>query len=206
MQLAAPARKETHMAIMSQLQQLKRVPMTREEFESLPEGPPYYDYVDGVAIEVNRPGVKHNDVVLCLGFTLRQQAGRLGAVAADVNLELPSGDVFGPDILFLSQDNHGCRVLERGDVVGVPDLIVEVLSPSTEAYDRTEKMGHYHRAEVPWLWYVGQDSLLVAEYRWSDEGYTLLLADDLSGTFRPRLFPGLEINLADLLGWNVAGD
>jgi hypothetical protein len=36
-------------------QRLKRIPMSKEEFAKLPEGPPFYDYIGGEAIEVNRP-------------------------------------------------------------------------------------------------------------------------------------------------------
>jgi hypothetical protein len=33
-------------------EKLKRIPMSREEFEKLPEGPPFYDYINGEAILV----------------------------------------------------------------------------------------------------------------------------------------------------------
>lgn len=186
---------------MAVLTLLKRIPMSREAYDSLPEGPPYYDYVDGEAIEVNRASVRHGDVVLCVAFTLRQhaQTTRLGRVAIEVSLELPDGTVYGPDILYIASDNQDCRIRERGDVLGIPDLVVEVLSPSTEHCDRHEKMTRYHRAGVKWVWLIGQDSLLVEEYRWSEEGYVWMLPGT-DRVFRPELFPGLDLDLQTLVG------
>jgi hypothetical protein len=44
--------------------------MSREQFLQLPEGPPYYDYVNGEAIEVNRPSVRHQYLLLDWGQSL----------------------------------------------------------------------------------------------------------------------------------------
>jgi hypothetical protein len=43
--------------------QVRRIPMSREQFLQLPEGPPFYDYVNGEAIEVNRPSVRHQYIL-----------------------------------------------------------------------------------------------------------------------------------------------
>jgi Uma2 family endonuclease len=189
------------MALLTSLEQLKRIPMTHEEFEALPEGPPYYDYVDGVAIEANRPSLKHQRIILRGGHALDTfvAANKLGLVAQEVSLELPDGTFYGPDILFIAKNSDRCRVRDRGDVIGVPDLVVEVLSPTTESYDQRGKMTRYHRAGVPWVWIIGQDDLQADEYRWTEEGYTLILPESLSGPFRPKLFPGFELDLPALL-------
>jgi Uma2 family endonuclease len=176
--------------------------MTFEEFNRLPEGPPYYDYVNGEAVEVNRPSMRHQDILVCLTFALRQHArsNGLGVVGADVDVQLPSGNVFGPDIVFLNKEHLNYLDAEKGDVYGAPDLIVEVLSPSTAAYDRFEKLAHYHRAQVPWVWFIDQETLLPEELEWKPEGYLVTVRAENGPVFRPKLFPGLEINLKALLG------
>lgn len=179
----------------------KRIPMSRDAYDNLPEGPPFYDYVDGEAIEVNRASVRHGDIVVCVAFPLRQHVRKnaLGLVAVEVSLELPDGAIYGPDILFISSGSQECKVRPRADAVGTPDLVVEVLSPSTESYDRHEKLARYHRAGVKWIWLIVQDSLLVEEYRWSEEGYVWMLPGT-DRVFRPELFPGLELDLVALIG------
>jgi Uma2 family endonuclease len=188
--------------VMAVQTQARRIPMSREEFDRLPEGPPFYDYVNGEAVEVNRPSVKHQDIVVCLAFVIRQHVRQndLGLVAADVNVTLPAGNTFAPDVVFLHKDHLAGYDEDRGDIHGAPDIVVEISSPSTMAYDRVEKLGHYHDAEVPWVWLIDQESLTVEEYRWTPEGYLRSGAAGGGQAFRPKLFPGLEINLLELIG------
>src|SRR6266581_4335482 len=106
----------------------RRIPVTREQFEQLPEGPPFYDYVNGEAVELNRPSVRHQDIVVCVAFALRQHVrrGDLGIVAADVDVKLPSGDWVGPDVTYLAKDLAHQHDEEKGDIIGSPTLVVEV--------------------------------------------------------------------------------
>jgi len=178
--------------------------MSREQFERLPEGPPYYDYVDGEAIEVNRPTVRHQIILGRLFNVLWEyvHANNLGLVAPEVNVTLSTGNFYGPDIVYLKTEHLSRYHEHRGEIVGTPDLIVEVLSASTAAYDRNEKMEDYHRAGVPWLWYVDQDTLAIEEYQWTPDGYLRRAPLRASRKFKPSLFPDLEIDLPKLLGAN----
>jgi Uma2 family endonuclease len=86
--------------------QVRRIPMSREQFLQLPEGPPFYDYVNGEAIEVNRPSVRHQEILLGAERLIAcacSDATQLGKVLIEVNLELPNGNIYTPDILFYSQ-------------------------------------------------------------------------------------------------------
>ncbi len=187
---------------MAEVQQrLKRIPMSREEFERLPEGPPFYDYIGGEAIEVNRPTGRHQRIVVYLAFTVDQflRSRKLGVAYADIDVLLPTGNTVGPDISVLLSEHIGYYDEQKGDIVGVPDLIVEVLSPSTTSYDRVEKFSEYFRAGVPWVWFVDQDALTIEEFRWTPDGYLLTQVVKSGEAFRPKLFPELEINLKALL-------
>lgn len=176
--------------------------MTREEFDRLPEGPPYYDYIEGEAVEVNRPTGRHQMIEMRLANALWEhvQANALGEVFPEIDVALPTGNVVGPDILFLSTERRHLYDDVKGDLYGAPDLVVEILSPSTAAYDRTEKFVHYYRAEVAWVWFVDQDSLVIEEYRWTPEGYLRSVPVNTGQLLRPGLFPGLEIDLRNLMG------
>lgn len=180
--------------------QVRRIPMSREQFLQLPEGPPFYDYVNGEAIEVNRPSVRHQEILLALSAFLhaRVQTHALGKLLIEVNLELPNGNIYTPDILFYSHQTAGQIDLRRGYVRGVPDLVVEILPPSTADYDRTQKMGDYAACGVPWVWLVDQETLLIEEYQWTPEGYLRRQAVDAHTPFRPHLFAGLSFQMAQL--------
>jgi Uma2 family endonuclease len=178
----------------------RRVPMSREQFLQLPEGPPYYDYVNGEAIEVNRPSVRHQEILLALGASLlaHVQSRGLGRVLIEVNLELPNGNIYTPDLLFYTPQTAAQIDTQRGYVRGVPDLVVEILSPSTAEYDRTQKMGDYAACAVPWVWLIDQETLLVEEYQWTPEGYLRRQAMDARTPFRPHLFSDLALVMAQL--------
>jgi Uma2 family endonuclease len=180
----------------------ERIPMSLEDYEELPEGPPFYDYIDGVAIRVNRPTPRHSDIQVALTWVLKQhvQTHKLGRVHHEIDVRLPSHEWVGPDIIFLSTEHNGRMNEEKGDLYGCPDLVVEISSPSTRPYDRGEKFGLYERNQVPWLWFVEQDSLFIEEYRWTTDGYLRGRSAPPGHIFKPGLFPGLDIELEQLLG------
>jgi Uma2 family endonuclease len=176
--------------------------MTLEQFERLPEGPPYFDYINGEAIEVNRPTGRHQHIEMYLAFALREHCrkAKLGEVYPEIDVRLPQGHWVGPDIVFIALDHLDWYDEEKGDLLGRPDLAVEISSPTTMAYDRVEKLEQYRIAGTPWVWIVDQDSLTIEEFSWTPEGYLRVAGVAGGQVFRPRLFPELEIDLKSLLG------
>src|SRR5579862_9483253 len=174
--------------------------VTLEEFEALPEGPPYVEFENGEIIELASPTIQHQDIVSELNTALRRYARRRGAGRAflDVDVYLPDGRVFVPDIGFITTEHIDMVRPIDGKVHGAPDLVVEVTS-SDESRDRAHKFHVYHANRVPWLWLVSQ-SLLIEEYRSTADGYVRISTTEAGDVFTPGLFPGLSIDLAALLG------
>ncbi|GIV09858.1 MAG: hypothetical protein KatS3mg019_1949 [Fimbriimonadales bacterium] len=173
----------------------KRIRMSRQEFEQLAEGPPYYDYIQGEAIEVNRPTGEHQEIMVWLASKLWEYArqNNLGKVWADINVDLPTGDLVGSDIVYLATEN--LHLYSRGYIQGVPDLVAEVLLPSNASYDRVEKLDAYRRAGVPWVWLIDPETLVVEEYQWTPEGYLLVSTTPPTRPFEPKRFAGLKLEL-----------
>ena len=187
---------------MAEIQQrLKRIPMSREEFEKLPEGPPFYDYIVGEAIEVNRPTGRHQHIVGRLWNALADHlyANNLGDCWFDIDVNLPTGSTVGPDISVLFTEHLDRYDKQKGDIFGAPDIVIEVLSPTTEEYDRTDKLTEYHRSGVQWVWFVDQETLTIEEFQWTPEGYLLKQVVKGGDIFRPKALPGFEVNLKALL-------
>src|SRR5262249_43159954 len=101
-----------------------------------------------------------------------------------------------PDLVFVAQDRTAL-ISDRG-IEGAPDLVVEVLSPSTETRDRTVKMRRYAWAGIPHYWIVAPATRSLEAYRLGAEGYELAGTVGPGVTFEPELFPGLVIPI-DLL-------
>lgn len=182
-------------------QRLKRIPMSREEFEKLPEGPPYYDYIGGEAIEVNRPTGRHQRIVVYLAFVVDQflRSRNLGVAYADIDVLLPTGVTVGPDISVLFTEHLDRYDEQKGDIIGNPDIVVEVLSPTTASYDRIEKFAEYQQAGVPWVWFADQEALTVEEFQWTPNGYLLTQVIKSGEVFRPKALPEIELNIKGLL-------
>lgn len=85
------------------------------------------------------------------------EAGRLGRVFdASTGFELPSGETLEPDVAFVSRERWEAGPRPQGDELLriVPDLVVEILSPSTARRDRTEKREIYAQNGVGEYWLV----------------------------------------------------
>lgn len=101
-----------------------------------------------------------------------------------------------PDLVFIAKDRE--YIITRRGVEGAPDLVVEVLSPSTEARDRGLKLNRYAASGVPHYWIMNTDGPRIEERVLGEEGYRLVGTFGPGEVFQPTLFPGLEIPLDDL--------
>src|SRR5688572_12596805 len=104
--------------------------MTLEEFSQLPEGPPYFEFENGELIPMVSPKSNHQDIMGTLYWTLRSHARKrkVGRAFMFVDLYLPDGRVFIPDITFLSNENAHMHDPADRKVHGAPDLVVEATS------------------------------------------------------------------------------
>jgi len=83
-------------------------------------------------------------------------------------------------------------------VFGAPDLVVEVLSPRTRANDRGVKMRRYAAAGVPHYLILDPHVRVLEARHLEGETYALTGTYRAGDVFRPDLFPGLAIPVADL--------
>jgi Uma2 family endonuclease len=69
-----------------------------------------------------------------------------------LDVELSDGNVVQPDV-FVVLKEHRDRVMETC-IVGAPDLVVEIASPSTARHDLGKKLEEYAHAGIPEYWIV----------------------------------------------------
>jgi Uma2 family endonuclease len=158
-----------------------------------------YEVIDGELYVTPPPAWKHQRSLSKLHL-------RLGAWIYGNNLgeivEAPTGVVLDdhnglqPDLLHISRERLSI-ISERG-VEGAPDLVVEILSPSTRARDKGVKMRRYAAAGIPHYWQVDPRSESMEAYRLSGQSYERVGRFGPGTIFRPELFPGLEIPIDDL--------
>jgi Uma2 family endonuclease len=135
------------------------IPFTYDDYKTLTASTDdRYELIDGDLYMVPAPTVAHQVVKKNLAFLLEQhvRATRCGRILdAPLDIVLGQGDersVVQPDILFIS--NARASIVTDPEIVGAPDLLIEVLSPSSVKRDRSLKMSLYARSGVREYWIV----------------------------------------------------
>jgi Uma2 family endonuclease len=165
-----------------------------------------YELIDGHAyLMAPSPTLDHQEVAGEIYFQLRQAlAGKpCRAFIAPVDVRLPKGDeaddqidtVVQPDVLVVCDETK----LDRRGVRGAPDLVVEVLSPSTASHDQLRKRSIYERAGVPEYWLVHPTDRVLSIYRPTTGGYGKPEIHELKGSTPVGVLPGVSITWDDLV-------
>jgi Uma2 family endonuclease len=158
-----------------------------------------YEVIDGDLYVTPSPAWGHQLVVTNLLVVLANHIKRHGLgkiVPAPTGVVLDEETAVEPDIVFISRERE--QIISARGVEGPPDLVVEVLSPSTQSTDRTVKMHRYAAAGIPHYWLASTSAPAIEVYRLGEDGYELVGIFGPGTTFRPELFPDLEILIDDL--------
>jgi len=124
---------------------------------------------------------------------------RLGEVFyAPIDVYLGDADVLQPDVVFVAA-NGRARVEPEG-IHGAPELVVEVLSPSTMRLDLVKKVAAFARAGVREAWYVDLeiDEVRIHRYEAGASGAPILIPR--GGVIETPLLPGLSLSVDEVLG------
>lgn len=176
------------------------VKVTLEEYLALPETTLPHDLVDGELRMTAAPSTWHQTVLNRLARPLEDfvESRKLGLVfraPVDVILDRVAGLVLQPDIIYIRQDRAD---IVRERIEGAPDLVVEILSPGTRDYDRTEKSARYAAAGVTEYWLADSESGTI-EIRRLDQRPPLTIAIFTSSdSLTSPLLPGFALPLAPI--------
>jgi Uma2 family endonuclease len=150
---------------------ISRIRATVADYRKLPEGAKY-ELVDGEIIQKEHPGrpgpkIKHQALstrlVIGLGRHIVENGlGLLLHAPADVYFD--EENAFQPDFLFIAEARVETLVREDG-VYGAPDLVIEILSPSTAYYDLKSKFQVYEKYSVREYFIVDPQDDEVIGYR-----------------------------------------
>jgi Uma2 family endonuclease len=176
-----------------------RIVLTYDDYLRFPDDGRRYELIEGEAFMVPAPSPRHQRVLGNL-FRILEEHVRLHALGrvylAPLDVVLSHTTVVQPDLAYLSRDR--LSLVGHHNIAGAPDLVVEILSPSTAETDRTRKAQIYARYGVPHYWLVDADEQVVEILELAGGSYEL--KERLAGTaaFRPSLFPGLAVRFEDV--------
>jgi Uma2 family endonuclease len=175
------------------------VKLTYDDFVLFPDDGLRHELIDGEHYVTPSPNLKHQKVsgnlYLLIGGWLEQHA--IGQIFyAPFDVVFSRFDVVEPDLLYLSNE-RASEVLTSANVQGVPELVIEIGSPSTRKRDETTKRQLYERAGVSEYWVVDPEIDVVRVYRRGAEGFDrpLELTAEREERLTTTLLPGLTLPL-----------
>ncbi len=145
-------------------------PMTAEEYFALPETNQIEELVDGEYIMSPPPRPSHQKNVLKTAVFLTQSAAHGETVISPAAIHFEADHVLEPDIFWIRPDGD-CKVVKDRYWEGTPDLVVEILSPSTSKRDRGIKFEVYERHGVREYWLIDLDAQFIEVYHHQDGAF-----------------------------------
>ncbi len=133
-------------------------------YAAIPQDNLRHEIIGGQHFMNPAPNLYHQQVSRRMQFQLYSaiELNDLGIVVnAPVDLQLSEHDIVQPDLVIVLHNRR--HILTPAKIQGVPDLVVEILSPSNERYDLTVKRELYERYGVPEYWIVSPDDQQVTQ-------------------------------------------
>ncbi|WP_295653671.1 Uma2 family endonuclease [uncultured Mucilaginibacter sp.] len=172
---------------------------TVQDYMMLEEGAPF-QLIHHDLIMSPSPTIQHQNVIVKLlqAFLIyMNQTNNNGLLlCAPMDVKLDDGNVYQPDLLFVSEERKPALVKER--IEGAPDLVIEILSPSNAYYDLKSKKDIYEKYGVKE--YIIVDPIQEnAEIHFIENGvYVLKQKANKTQLLNSVLLPGLVFDLAKI--------
>lgn len=123
---------------------------TRADWEKLPNDGSRYEIIEGALFVTTAPSFFHQWIIRRFDQQIgvpAEQRGLAYVALAPIGVFMPGCDPVQPDFVLVLKEN--ADIIHDKRIHGVPDLIVEVISPGSSAYDEGVKLEAYARAGVP---------------------------------------------------------
>jgi len=155
--------------------------VTWQDVQQFPDDGKRYEAIEGELYVTAAPSLRHQAISMRLTSALLKilVEGSHGTLwAAPTGVEFPStGEGVEPDLVFVSNERRG--ILSPKWIRGAPDLVIEILSPSTASRDLKLKLRLYERQGVGEYWVVDPDEDDVTAWRFDSaaKGTTPVLGE-----------------------------
>ena len=143
-----------------------------ESYAAIPADGKRHEIINGDHYVNPAPNLYHQEVSRHIQFQLYTQIELNGlgkVINAPVDLQLSDHDIVQPDIVIVSTARK--HILTPTKIKGVPDLVIEILSPGNMKHDLTRKRTLYERSGIPEYWIVFPDEHQVLQLLLVDGAY-----------------------------------
>jgi Uma2 family endonuclease len=174
------------------------IKFTYRDYVQLPDDK-RYELVEGELFLVPAPNLYHQRILRKLGTTLstyveHQHLGEVFFSPCDVVFSEIS--VMQPDLIFVSRERKA--ILTEANIQGPPDLVIEILSPSTGQRDLGIKRNLYAKYGVREYWIIDPENKTVQVLSWTQTGYCVEAVVPQADMLNSSLFPDLNLSLTEI--------
>ncbi len=129
---------------------LAQPPRTAMEVYELLPNTTRAEVIDNTLYMPPTPSAEHQETIFKVGFAiypivLENDLGK--CYPAPLSVYLNEKTVVEPDLIFIKKEHLG--IVQKGKIIGVPDLLIELLSPGNRKHDLEKKFEIYQQFAVP---------------------------------------------------------
>ena len=159
------------------------------------------ELMDGEVVMLGAPSTDHQGVLTELLYQIRSflenSPCRVFVAPFALRLDPQKNDrddtVLEPDLAVICDPSK----IEKQGCHGAPDLVIEIISPSSASYDRMAKFRKYQQGKVKEYWIVDPETRTVQVCVLCEKGYLVTIHDDTE-TVPVSVLPGCEIQLSKI--------
>ncbi len=147
---------------------------TYADLRLMPDDRNRYEVIDGELLVTPSPTIAHQTASKRIQFKLMlqlEEAGRALVFGAPVDVIFSNLRVTVPDLLVV--DTKRRNIISKRGIEGAPDIIIEILSPSTRTVDLDIKAKLYASEGVREYWLVDDDNSVIEVRKLEDGAYRL---------------------------------
>lgn len=179
---------------------VKHRPLTVHDYMQLPEDSgKKTELIEGDFLMSPSPNRFHQEILVRITSIIWAylQAKPIGKVyAAPFDVRLTDLNVYQPDICYFSKSRYNSLTEHGAD--GAPDLVVEILSPSSAKQDLGVKKEIYARTGVEELWSVDPVKRTITIFQLSENSTAPRATLGEGKVLSTPLLPGLKIKVRDV--------
>jgi len=174
---------------------ITKIKFTYDDYLQLPEDK-RYEVIEGEFYMVPSPSYQHQTISAHLFRAIDHyvRTHKLGEVSyAPLDVILSEENVLQPDILFVSRERFD--IITERNIQGAPDLVVEILSPTTARRDKELKQKVYARFGVREYWLADPNTSTIEVMSLTEAGFERAGLYHEGATLRSPLLGGLSIEV-----------
>ncbi|MEX2462528.1 MAG: Uma2 family endonuclease [Paenibacillaceae bacterium] len=157
-----------------------------------------YEIIEGIRYDFQpSPTTNHQILVTGLNVALDATCHSTGIIlVAPMDIYFNEDNIYQPDVIYISNEN--AKIIKPNRIEGAPDLVIEILSPSTSTNDKINKKNNYAQFGVREYWIVDPVHLYVDQFILEGDKYMLHHTYSVRDILTSPRFTCINVDLSKL--------